>query len=136
MNTPSQASGSGAGGNGANGRGRRRTRRPGVVGRFAGLFFFVLIVGIALSIFNLSVGVGVSVRVPFTPSNVTVAGSIGAKAKVRGALPDYAQSRLAGNQNLFNYSETMTIGPAQGAGLIVIGHQGQAPVVDLHFAAR
>lgn len=135
MSTPSQVSGSGAGRSASEGRRRRRPYRPRG-SRFLGLFFVVLIVGIALSIFNLSVGVGVSVRVPFTTSNVTVAGSLGAKAKTKEALPNYTQGRVAGNQNLFNYTETMTVGPAQGAGLIVIGHQGQAPVVDLHLAAR
>lgn len=128
MSTASQASGSGA-------RGRTRRRRPRI-GHFSGLFLSVLVVGIALSLFDLSIGLGVSVRVPFTPSNVTVAGSIGAKGKVVQALPNYAQGRLAGNQNLFNYSETMTIGPGQGAGLMVIGRQEGAPAVDLHVAAR
>ena len=134
MSTPSQASPSGAGGSAAQGRGRTRRYRPRV-GHVPGLFLVVLVVGIALSIFNLSVGGGVSIRIPFTPSNVTVAGSIGAKGKTTQALPDYTRGRLAGNQNLFNYSETMTIGPAQGAGLIVIGRQGDAPAVDLHLAA-
>jgi len=101
-----------------------------------GAFFSVLVIGIALAIFNLAVGIGVSVRVPFTSSNLSLAGSIGAKAKVVQALPNYTQDRVAGNQNLINYSETMTVGPAQGAGLIIIGHQGGAPVVDLHLAAR
>lgn len=135
MSTPSQVSGSRAGQSAASGRAGRGRYRPRI-DHVVGLFFFVLVVGIVLSIFNLSIGLGVSVRVPFTTSNVSVAGSIGAKAKVTQALPNYTQGRLAGNQNLFNYSETMTIGPAQGAGLIVIGRQGQAPVVDLHLAAR
>lgn len=132
MSTPSQVSRPAAGS-----RGRERTRSRGPrIGHALATFLFVLVVGIALSIFDLSVGVGLSVRIPFTPSNVTVAGSIGAKGKVTQALPNYTQGRLAGKQNLFNYSEAMTIGPAQGAGLIVIGRQGQAPAVDLHLAAR
>lgn len=135
MRTPSQVSGSGAGRSASRGRDRTRPYRPRI-GHALGMFLVVLVVGIALSIFDLSVGLGVSVRVPFTPSNVTVAGSIGAKAKTAQALPDYTQGRLAGNQNVFNYSETMTIGPGQGVGLIVIGRQGQAPAVDLHLAAR
>src|SRR6478672_704535 len=72
-------------------------------------FFLVLTVGIALSIFDAGIGVGVSVRVPFTESNVTVAGSIGAKDKTLKALPDYTEGRLGGNQNFFNNSTTMTI---------------------------
>lgn len=115
---------------------RRGPRRPPPFSHVLGAFFSVLVIGIALAIFNLAVGIGVSVRVPFTSSNLSLAGSIGAKAKVVQALPNYTQDRVAGNQNLINYSETMTVGPAQGVGLIIIGHQGGAPVVDLHLAAR
>jgi hypothetical protein len=114
---------------------RSRTRNRGCssgCGAGCGGFFFVLIVGVLLSIFHIVVGVGVSVRVPLTQSNVTVAGSVGQKDKVLGALPDYVQGRLGRNQNFFNNSTTMTIGPAEGAGLIVIGQQGGAPAIDLH----
>ncbi len=97
-----------------------------------GGFFFVLIVGVLLSLFNANIGIGASVRVPFTSSNLTVAGSIGAKDKAAGALPDYTDGRLAGNQNFFNNSTTMTIGPAEGAALIILGRQGGAPAIDLH----
>jgi hypothetical protein len=96
----------------------------------------VLTVGIALSIFNAGVGVGVSVRIPFTPSNVTIAASIGAKAKAVGSLPDYTDGRLGGNQNFFNNSTTMTIGPAEGAALVVVGKQDGAPAIDLHLVLR
>jgi hypothetical protein len=75
----------------------------------------------------------VSVRVPFTESNITVAGSVGAKDKALGALPDYVQGRLGKNQNFFNNSTTMTIGPAEGTALVVIGNQGGAPPIDLHL---
>ena len=118
---------------------REAVRRPSQrrhPGYGCGTFLFVLVVGIVLSLFNLSVGAAVSVRVPMTTSNVTVGGSVGAKTKVTRALPDYARPRLGGNQNLFNYSQTMTVGPAEGAGLIVIGRQASAPGVDLHVAAR
>lgn len=135
MSTPSAASRSRAGRTDSETPRRARSYQPRA-GHFLALFVLVLVVGIALSLFDVSLGLGASVRVPFTPSNVTVAGAIGAKAKVVPALPTYTQGRLAGNQNLFNYSETMTIGPAQGAGLILIGRQEEAPVVDLHLAAR
>jgi hypothetical protein len=101
-----------------------------------GLFLAVLTVGIVLSLFSASLGAGVSVRVPFTQSNVTVAGSLGAKDKAVGSLPDYTQGRLGRNQNFFNNSTTLTIGPAEGAVLIVIGRQDGAPAVDLHLVAR
>jgi hypothetical protein len=121
---------------------RRRGWRPGRGGCSSGCgggcggFLFVLIVGIALSLFSADVGVGVSVRVPFTESNITVAGAIGAKDKVRDALPDYDQGRLGGNQNFINNSTTLTIGPAEGAGLFVIGKQDGAPPIDLHLVLK
>jgi hypothetical protein len=111
-------------------RGRNRNRGCGVG---CSSFFFVLIVGIILSLFNVGVGAGVSVRIPFTTSNITIAGSIGAKAKAVAALPDYSEGRLGGNQNVFNNSTTMTIGPAEGIGLFVIGRQDGAPPLDLHL---
>jgi len=93
----------------------------------------VLILGGALSLFNTVFGVGVSARIPFTQSNVTVAGSIGAKDRTVDALPNYAQGRLGGNQNFINNSTTLTIGPAEGAGLLLVGKQDDAPVIDLHL---
>jgi len=99
-------------------------------------FFFVLIVGIILSLFNVGVGIGVSVRIPLTTSNVTLAGSVGTKDKAVRELPDYTDGRLGGNQNLFNNSTTMTIGPAEGAALIIIGKQDGAPPLDLHLGVN
>ncbi len=95
----------------------------------------VLTVGLALSLFNTNVGLGLSVRVPFTESNLTVAGSVGAKEKATETLPRYVKGRLSGNQNFVNQSTTLTIGPAEGAALIVLGKQDGAPLVDLHFEA-
>jgi hypothetical protein len=112
---------------------RYRDRGCAGCGGGCGGFFFVLIVGIILSLFNTGVGIGVSVRIPFTSSNLTVAGAIGTKAKTVGDLPDYTEGRLGANQNLFNNSTTMTIGPAEGAGLIIIGKQDGAPPLDLHL---
>jgi hypothetical protein len=114
---------------------RTRYRNRGCGCGCAG-FFLVLTVGIALSIFNAGVGIGVSVRIPFTASNVTVAGSIGAKDKAVKALPDYTQGRLGGNQNFFNNSTTMTIWPAEGAVVVIVGKQDGAPALDLHLVLR
>jgi len=97
-----------------------------------GGFLVVLTLGIALSLFNADLGVGVSARIPFTHSNITLAASIGAKDKAAGALPDYTYGRLGGNQNFINNSTTLTIGPAEGTAIFVIGRQGGAPVIDLH----
>ena len=119
------------------GRPRWRTRyRSRGCGCSGGGFLLVLTVGILLSLFNTGVGVGVSVRIPLTQSNLTVAGSIGAKDKAVGALPEYTDGRLGGNQNFFNNSTTMTIGPAEGAALVILGKQDGAPAVDLHLVVR
>lgn len=101
-----------------------------------GSFLLVLVLGGALSLFNAVFGLGVSIGIPLTQSNVTVAGSIGAKDKVVEALPSYTQGRLAGNQNFINQSGTLTIGPAEGAGLFVIGKQEGAPAIDLYLVLR
>jgi hypothetical protein len=114
---------------------RTRYRNRGCGCGFGG-FFLVLTIGIVLSLFNAGVGVGVSVRVPFTESNVTLAASIGAKNKAVAALPSYTEGRLGGNQNFFNNSTTMTIGPAEGAAMIIIGRQDGAPAADLHLEVR
>ena len=99
-------------------------------------FFFVLIVGVLLSLFNVGISLGISVRIPFTTSNVTIAGAVGAKDKAVAALPDYDEGRVGGNQNFFNNSTTMTIGPAEGIGLVVIGRQDGAPALDLHLVVK
>jgi hypothetical protein len=101
-----------------------------------GGFLVVLTIGIALSLFNSDFGVGLSARIPFTQSNVTLAAAIGAKDKAPSALPDYTHGRLGGNQNFINNSTTLTIGPAEGAAIFVIGRQDGAPVIDLHLVLR
>jgi len=114
---------------------RTRYRNRGC-GCGAGGFFLVLTLGIVLSLFNADVGIGASLRIPFTQSNVTITGAIGAKSKLVDALPAYAKDRLGGNQNLYNSSATLTIGPAEGAALFIIGKQDDAPALDLHLVAR
>jgi len=84
-----------------------------------GGFFLVLTVGIIMALLNLAVSVGISIRVPFTSANFTIAAAIGEKNKAVAALPSYTEGRLAGNQNLFNNSTTMTIGPAEGAAEVI-----------------
>lgn len=96
----------------------------------------MIILGGILSIFPVAFGIGISIGVPFMASNVTVAGSIGAKDHVVDALPSYTRGRLGANENFINNSTTLTIGPAEGAGLLVIGQQEGAPAVDLFIALR
>jgi hypothetical protein len=119
----------------ATGQRRSRYRNRGC-GCGGGLFFLVLTVGILLSLLNVGVGIGASVRIPFTQSNLTIAGVVGAKSKAVAAMPSYTDGRLGGNQNFFNNSTTMTIGPAEGAALVIIGKQDDAPAVDLHLEVR
>ena len=117
---------------------RRRWGGRGGCGCLSGCgsFIFVFLLGGALSLFNSVFGIGLSVGIPFTQSNVTVAGSIGAKAKIVEGLPSYDRDRLAGNQNFINQSTTLTVGPAEGAGLFIIGSQTGAPAVDLYIVLR
>lgn len=96
----------------------------------------VLVVGLLLSLFGIAVGIGVSIRVPFTQSNLTIAGSVGIKTKAESALPNYAHGQLASNRNFINQTSTLTIGPAEGAALVVLGRQPGAPIADLHLEAR
>lgn len=101
-----------------------------------GSFIFVFLLGGALSLFSGAFALGVSIGIPFTQSNVTAAGAIGTKDKVVDALPNYTRGRLAGNQNFINQSGTLTVGPAEGVGLFVIGKQEGAPAIDLYLVVR
>lgn len=96
----------------------------------------VLTIGLILTIFNTALSIGVSARVPFTESNVTLAGSVGKKEKAPDALPSYVHGKLGGNQNFINGSQTMTIWVAEGTVIFVLGHQEGAPLIDLHLEAR
>ena len=101
-----------------------------------GSFIFVFLLGGALSLFSSVFGLGVSIGIPLTQSNVTVAGAIGAKDKVVQGLPSYVRDRLAGNQNFINQSGTLTVGPAEGAGVFIVGSQTGAPAIDLYIVLR
>jgi hypothetical protein len=97
----------------------------------------VITIGLILGVFNTAVGIGASVRVPFTASiNVTLAGSVGKKDKAPDALPAYVHGKLGGNQNLVNGSQTLTIWVAEGTVIFVVGQQEGAPLIDLHLEAR
>ena len=72
----------------------------------------VMVVGIILAIFATNLGIGVSVRVPFTESNLSVAGSVGSKEMAIETLPNYVEQKVADNNNFLNQSITLTIWPA------------------------
>ena len=96
----------------------------------------VLVVGIILAILGTNLGIGVSVRVPFTESNLSVAGSVGSKELAIDTLPNYVEQKVADNNNFLNQSITLTIWQAEGVSLIVLGKQEGAPVVDVHLDAE
>lgn len=97
----------------------------------------VLTVGLILTLFNTAIGIGLSVRVPFTSNtNVTLAGSVGKKEKAPDALPTYVHGKLASNQDFINGTQTLTIWVAEGTVIFVAGSQEGAPLIDLHLEAR
>jgi len=117
-------------------RDRRRSRGAGCGGGCASVIV-VLTVGLILSVFHAAVGIGVSVRVPFTSStNVTLAGSVGTRDKAPDALPQYVRGKLGANTSFINGSQTLTIWVAEGTVIFVAGQQAGAPLVDLHLEAR
>ena len=117
-------------------RDRRRWRGGGCSGGCASVVV-VLTLGLILSLFSAAIGIGVSVRVPFTSStNITLAGSVGKKDKAPDALPPYVHGKLASNQNFINGSQTLTIWVAEGTVIFVVGQQEGAPLIDLHLEAR
>ncbi len=96
----------------------------------------VLTVGLGLALLNAGASVGISARIPFTDSNITLAGCIGEKEKALDALPEYTQTKVGDNQNFINSTQTLTIGPAEGCGLLVVGKQDGAPAFDLHLEIK
>lgn len=95
----------------------------------------VLVVGLALSLLKANLGIGISARIPFTDSNMTLAGSVGAKSLSIATLPEYVEGKFGDNENFINQSESLTIGPAEGVGLFVIGHQEGSSIFDIHIDA-
>ena len=115
---------------------RRGFRAGGGCGAGCASVLVVLTIGLLLSLFNAAIGIGASIRIPLTDSNLTLAGSVGQKQKAVQSLPGYVEGSLGGNQNFINHTTTLTIGPAEGTALIVVGKQPGAPIVDLHLVAR
>lgn len=101
-----------------------------------GTFVFVFLVGGLLSLLGVAFGIGGSVGVPGMQSNISGACALGIKTKAADGLPIYAKGRLAGNQNLINQSGTLTVGPAEGACVFIVGAQPGAPAIDLFIALR
>jgi len=93
----------------------------------------VLTVGMLLSLLGLAIGGGCSVRIPGTESNITLAGSVGSKAKTELVLPAYSKNLIGDNTNFINQTHSLTIGPAQGTELFIVGRQPGSPPLDLQL---
>lgn len=96
----------------------------------------VLTLGLALSLFGIAIGASCSSRIPLTETNITAAGSIGAKEASRKALPGYTRLLLADDRNFINQSDTLTVWLAEGAGEFVVGYQEDSPngIINIDFA--
>ena len=102
---------------------------------FAG-FFVVITLGLILMLMNVGISLGLSFRIPFTTSNLTLAGCLGEKNKALDALPSYVRTRLGGNKDFINHSMTMTVGPIEGCELGIIGYQKGSPLFGIHISTK
>jgi hypothetical protein len=102
---------------------------------FAG-FFVVITLGFFLMLINVGVGLGITLRIPLTQANLTVAGCLGEKGKAISALPTYAQGKLGDNHDFINHSMTMTVGPIEGCEIGIFGRQAGAPTFNFHFKIK
>lgn len=98
----------------------------------------VLTVGLILALIGGAIGLTLTLRVPGTHSNVTLAGSIGKKEMTRTVLPRYAQRTFGGNHNFINSSNSLTVWLAQGRQEFVVGKQPGAPLagIDLKWKSK
>lgn len=98
----------------------------------------VLTVGLILALIGGAIGLTLTVRVPGTHSNVTLAGSIGKKDVTRAVLSRYAQRTFGGNRNFINSSNSLTFWLAQGRQEFVVGKQTGAPLagIDLKWKSK
>ncbi len=96
----------------------------------------MLTVGVVLALLNVAAALALSVGIPFTTSNLTVAGAVGEKERALEVLPGYARGRVASNQDFINHSTTMTIWRAEGVAVVIIGKQAGAPALDFQVALR
>jgi hypothetical protein len=102
---------------------------------FAG-FFIVVTIGLVLMLMNIGLSLGISVRIPFTQANLTVAGCLGEKGKAINSLPSYVQGKLGNNKDFINHSMTMTVGPIEGCEMGIIGIQQGAPLFGIHISSE
>lgn len=99
---------------------------------FAG-FFIVITIGLILMLANIGLSLGLTLRIPTTNANLTIAGCLGEKNKALSSLPSYLKGKLGNNQDFINHSMTMTVGPIEGCEMGVIGDQPGSPVIGIHI---
>jgi hypothetical protein len=102
---------------------------------FAG-FFFVITLGLLLTLLNYGLSLGFSLRIPFTTSNITAVGCIGEKNKAVASLPYYVKGKLGNNQDFMNHSMTTTIWKIEGCEMGIIGNQPGSPTIGIHFKIK
>jgi hypothetical protein len=102
---------------------------------FAG-FFVVITLGLVLMLLNVGFSLGITIRIPTTHSNLTLAGCLGEKNKAVDSLPSYVKNRLGSNNDFMNHSMTTTIWNIEGCEIGVIGEQPGAPVFTIHISVK
>jgi len=111
----------------------KRWRQPHI--GFAG-FFVVITIGLVLMLMNVGLSLGLSLRIPFTQANLTLAGCLGEKNKAVNSLPLYVQGRLGANKDFLNHSMTTTIWNIEGCEMGIIGEQPGAPLLGIHIGVK
>jgi len=102
---------------------------------FAG-FFIVITIGLVLMLLNVGFSLGITLRIPATQSNITLAGCLGEKNKAVDSLPSYVKNRLGSNQDFMNHSMTTTIWNIEGCEVAIIGRQLTAPPFNFHISVK
>ena len=101
---------------------------------FAG-FFIVITLGLVLMLMNIGLSLGITLRIPTTNANLTLAGCLGEKNKALASLPTYLTGKLGDNHDFLNHSMTTTIGPIEGCQIGIIGNQPGSPTFGIHIKA-
>lgn len=114
---------------------KKKSRMSGPHIGFAG-FFVVITIGLLLTLMHVGLSLGITVRIPTTKANLTLAGCLGEKDKAVNSLPSYVLGRLGNNQDFINHSMTTTIWNIEGCELGIIGEQPGAPVFGIHINAK
>lgn len=114
------------------GKTKSRRRNAGCQGGCTGCGC-VLTVGLVFALIGAALGIGITVRIPGTHSNVTLTGSVGKKELTRNVLPPYAQKTFGQNNNVINSSNSLTVWLAQGRQQFVVGKQPGAPSIGIEF---